>query len=214
MGAGELREIPVADNKHTPSKPAPKDSFPAKSPAHPAPSSSDPKPKTEGQQGQQGHVPGSKYDPNDPNRTAGYGKDGDPVEPVVRRTETLPTDPHAGQAVQRDEPVRMARHAETEEELEKIQDMEHSKIPPPGSRNYVAGQPVNEEEWERTEREANRLADAGRAQRTEAEQRMKENTPGDPDYHPVDPDHRDPDGGRKGQSDAERDRQHREKDRK
>ena len=65
------------------------------------------------------------------------------------------------------------------------------KVPPPGSRHYVAGQPVNDEEWEKTENEANRLAQAGREQRTEAEQRMKENTPGDPDYHPADPDKRD-----------------------
>ena len=65
------------------------------------------------------------------------------------------------------------------------------KVPPPGSRHYVAGQPVDDEEWEKTENEANRLAQAGREQRTEAEQRMKENTPGDPDYHPADPDKRD-----------------------
>ncbi len=116
------------------------------------------------------------------------------VQPVVRPTETLPV--QANRQVG-GEPVGHARHAETPEEVEKINIMEHSKIPPPGSRNYVAGQPVNEEEYDRTEEEANRLAEAGRRQRTEAEQRMRENTPGDPDYHPVDPDHRDPNAGGK-----------------
>jgi len=118
------------------------------------------------------------------------GVDPGAVPPLVRPTETLPTDPHAGKP-QTGEPVGLARHAETEDEVERLDVMEHSKVPPPGSRNYVAGQPVNEEEYERTEAEANRLAEAGRAQRTEAEQLMKENTPGDPDYHPADPDHRD-----------------------
>ena len=116
------------------------------------------------------------------------------VDPLVRETETLPVRAHADA---RGEPVGHARHAETQEEVEKISAMEgfgassNRRVPPPGSRHYVAGQPVNDEEWERTENEANRLAEAGRAQRTEAEQRMKANTPGDPDYHPADPDKRD-----------------------
>ena len=75
--------------------------------------------------------------------------------------------------------------------MEGFGDKSDRKVPPPGSRHYVAGQPVDDEEWEKTENEANRLAQAGREQRTEAEQRMKENTPGDPDYHPADPDKRD-----------------------
>ena len=117
------------------------------------------------------------------------------VDPLKRETETLPVQAHPGP--DRGEPVGHARHAETPEEVEKISAMEgfgassDRKVPPPGSRHYVAGQPVDDEEWEKTEREANRLADAGREQRTEAEQRMKENTPGDPDYHPADPDKRD-----------------------
>ena len=118
------------------------------------------------------------------------------VDPLVRETETLPVEAHPGdEQGKRGEPVGHARHAETPEEVEKISAMEgfgtnsDRKVPPPGSRHYVAGQPVNDEEWEKTEREANRLAEAGRAQRTEAEQRIAENTPGDPDYHPADPDH-------------------------
>jgi hypothetical protein len=161
--------------KHTPSthKSGPvKDTYPAKSPSH----SDEPTPKSP--QPPKATDPVPTHDPS-------------VVQPVVRPTETLPTDVRAGKPNQGEEPVGLARHAETAEEVEKINIMEHSKIPPPGSRNYVAGQPVNEEEYERTEREANRLADAGRAQRTEEEQRMKENTPGDPDYHPADPDKRD-----------------------
>ena len=117
------------------------------------------------------------------------------VDPLKRETETLPVEAHPGE---RGEPVGHARHAETPEEVEKIAAMEgfgseksDRKVPPPGSRHYVAGQPVDDEEWEKTENEANRLAQAGREQRTEAEQRIKENTPGDPDYHPADPDKRD-----------------------
>ena len=116
------------------------------------------------------------------------------VDPLVRETETLPVEAHPGdEQGKRGEPVGHARHAETPEEVEKISAMEgfgtnsDRKVPPPGSRHYVAGQPVNDEEWEKTEREANRLAEAGRAQRTEAEKRMAENTPGDPDYHPAGP---------------------------
>jgi hypothetical protein len=90
------------------------------------------------------------------------------------------------------EPIGHARHAETEEEAAKIRDRERADVPPPGSRNYVAGQPVNKEELEQTEDEAHRLAEKGRELRSEAEKRVAENTPGDPDYHPVDPDHPDP----------------------
>ena len=132
-------------------------------------------------------------------RTGPQGQHQDPVlgttEPLKRETETLPVQAHPGP--DRGEPVGHARHAETPEEVEKISAMEgfgassDRKVPPPGSRHYVAGQPVDDEEWEKTEAEANRLAQAGRAQRTEAEQRLKENTPGDPDYHPADPDKRD-----------------------
>jgi hypothetical protein len=110
------------------------------------------------------------------------------VNPLVRETETLPVKAHIGK--ERGDPVGHARHAETPEEVAKIEAMEmreaNRRVPPPGSRHYVAGQPVNDEEYQRTEGEANRLADAGLRQRTEAEQRMKENTPGDPDYHPAD----------------------------
>jgi hypothetical protein len=113
-------------------------------------------------------------------------------QPLVR-TETLPVSAR----IPKGEPVGHARHAETKEEAEKILDVERAKIPPPGSRNYVAGQPVNEEEAAETEAEAARLAEAGRAQRTEAEKRIAENNPEDPDYHPVDPDHPDP-GKRRG----------------
>jgi hypothetical protein len=109
------------------------------------------------------------------------------AEKSVVRSPTLPVEPKTPAG----EPVGPARHAETAEEVAKIQDMERSKIPPPGSRNYVAGQPVNEEEFEQTQAEANRLADAGKAQRSEAERRVAENNPFDPDYHPVDPDHPD-----------------------
>jgi hypothetical protein len=80
------------------------------------------------------------------------------------------------------EPVGHARHAETKEEAEAIKDVERAEIPPPGSRNYVAGQPVTPEELARTEDEAARLAEAGRKQRTEAEQRQAENDPLDRDY--------------------------------
>ena len=130
-------------------------------------------------------------------------RDPSTVEPLLRPTETLPVAPTGrtlsfsgseGKSLDKEDPVGFARHAESPEEVEKINVYEHSKIPPPGSRHYVAGQPVNEEEYNKTEEEATRLASAGRAQRTEAEQRMKENTPGDPDYHPADPDHRDPKG--------------------
>jgi hypothetical protein len=122
------------------------------------------------------------------------------VDPLKRETETLPVQAHPGP--DRGEPVGHARHAETPEEVEKISAMEgfgsdERKVPPPGSRHFVAGQPVDDEEWEKTENEANRLADAGRAQRTEAEKRLAANNPGDPDYHPVDPDHRDPQAGGK-----------------
>ena len=140
--------------------------------------------------------------PNQPagSRTPGSGAHVDPVlgttDPLVRQTETLPV---AANTDPRGDPVGHARHAETQEEVEKISAMEgfgassDRKVPPPGSRHYVAGQPVSDEEWEKTENEANRLADAGRAQRNEAEKRMAENTPGDPDYHPADPDKRDTD---------------------
>jgi hypothetical protein len=105
------------------------------------------------------------------------------------RTPTLPV----GTREPPGQPVGHARHAETAEEVEKILDVERAKIPPPGSRNYVAGQPVNEEEYEQTEEEANRLAEAGRAQRSEAERKIAENNPFDPNYHPVDPNYPDPD---------------------
>jgi hypothetical protein len=159
-------------------------------------------------------IPGQKHPPQNPPKDAppqqqqrdtrpaqgGSSEHRDPVlgttEPLRRETETLPVEPHPG--VDRGEAVGHARHAETPEEVEKISAMEgfgsdksDRKVPPPGSRHYVAGQPVDDEEWEKTEGEANRLAQAGREQRTEAEQRMKENTPGDPDYHPADPDKRD-----------------------
>jgi hypothetical protein len=62
--------------------------------------------------------------------------------------------------------------------------MEHSKIPLPGSRDYVAGQPVSEEEAAQTQAEADRLAQAGKAQRSEAEKRIAENDPSDPNYDP------------------------------
>ena len=142
--------------------------------------------------------------PVTPNPTGGASRDPvlGTVDPLRRETETLPVEAHPGP--DRDEPVGHARHAETPEEVEKIAAMEgfgsdksDRKVPPPGSRHYVAGQPVDDEEWERTENEANRLAEAGRAQRTEAEKRMAANNPGDPDYHPADPDHRDPQAGGK-----------------
>ena len=136
--------------------------------------------------------------PNQPAGSRPAGAHVDPVlgttDPLVRPTETLPV---AANTDPRGEPVGHARHAETPEEVEKISAMEgfgassERKVPPPGSRHYVAGQPVNDEEWEKTEDEANRLAAAGKEQRTEAEQRLAENTPGDPDYHPADPDKRD-----------------------
>jgi hypothetical protein len=126
------------------------------------------------------------------------------VEPLRRETETLPVAAHPGP--DRDEPVGHARHAETPEEVEKISAMEgfgassNRRVPPPGSPHYVAGQPVDDEEWEKTEREANRLAEKGREQRSEAEKRIAENNQGDPNYHPADPDHRDPQaGGKRGE---------------
>lgn len=159
-------------------------------------------------------VPGQKHPPQNPPKDGppqqgqptgarpaqgGSSEHRDPVlgtvDPLKRETETLPVAAHPGG---KGEPVGHARHAETPEEVEKISAMEgfgsdksDRKVPPPGSRHFVAGQPVDDEEWEKTESEANRLAAAGREQRTEAEQRMKENTPGDPDYHPADPDKRD-----------------------
>ena len=175
---------------HTPKQGTAKDSYPAKSPSHPSPGPSTPLGREAQQQGQtrsSSTAPGSS-EHRDPVL--------DTVEPLKRETETLPVEPHPG-GERRGEPVGHARHAETREEVEKISAMEgfgassDRKVPPPGSRHYVAGQPVDDEEWEKTEAEANRLAEAGRAQRTEAEQRMKENTPGDPDYHPADPDKRD-----------------------
>ena len=125
------------------------------------------------------------------------------VEPLEEReTETLPVQAHPG-GDDRGDPVGHARHAETPEEVEKISAMEgfgassNRRVPPPGSRHYIAGQPVDDEEWEKTEREANRLADAGKRQRDEAEKRIAENNRGDPNYHPADPDHRDPQAGGK-----------------
>ena len=131
----------------------------------------------------------------------GGGAPRDPMgstEPFRRETETLPVVPHPEG---KGEPVGHARHAESPEEVEKINYMEgrDSKVPPIGSRNYVAGQPVDDEEYERTEAEANRLAAAGKEQRTEAEKRIADANLGDPNYHPADPDHRDPQaGGKKG----------------
>ena len=193
----------MTDNKHN--TPPPK-SNPVKehAPAHPAsptstrkdepihPSANNPAGRqTQGQQGQQGSQQGQQ-------RGERGSEHVDPVlgtvDPLVRPTETLPV---AANTDPRGEPVGHARHAESPEEVEKIQAMEgfgdnnDRKVPPPGSRHYVAGQPVNDEEYEKTEAEATRLAAAGKAQRSEAEQRMAENTPGDPDYHPADPDKRD-----------------------
>jgi len=172
----------MVDNKHTPA-PAPKHPV-QESPVQKAPPS--PNLKDEPHKGAAAQPPkaGDPVPTHDPSV----------VQPVVRATETLPV--QANRQVG-GEPVGHARHAETPEEIEKLNVMEHSKIPPPGSRNYVAGQPVNEEEYDRTQEEASRLAEAGRAQRTEAERRMAEANPGDPDYHPVDPDHRDPNAGGK-----------------
>ena len=150
-------------------------------------------------------VPGQKHPPQNPPKDSPPQQQGqqrpreaqqhqDPMgstQPLRRETETLPVEPHPEA---KGDPVGHARHAETPEEVEKIKYMEGTsgqKVAPPGSRNYVAGQPVDDEEFDKTENEANRLAQAGREQRTEAEQRMKENTPGDPDYHPADPDKRD-----------------------
>jgi hypothetical protein len=108
------------------------------------------------------------------------------VPPVVRPTETLPvaaTQPGG-------EPVGHARHAESEEELARIREIEDADPPLPGSRNYVAGQPVNAEERDRTENEAHRLAAAGKAQREAAEELYRKTHPGE-DYVPADPDKRD-----------------------
>ena len=180
----------MVDHKHTPSAPtkqgAVKDTYPSKSPSHPPQNPPKDNPPQQGQQ-----RPAAPK--GDEHRDPVLGT----VDPLVRETETLPVEAHPGK---KDEPVGHARHAETPEEVEKISAMEgfgseksDRKVPPPGSRHYVAGQPVNDEEWEKTEAEANRLAAAGRAQRNEAEKRMAENTPGDPDYHPADPDKRDTD---------------------
>lgn len=126
-----------------------------------------------------------------PPRTASAAPTSDPsvVQPVVRSTETLPVEPRGPD--DRPEAVRHARHAEKPEEVEKLDVYEHSKVPPPGSRNYVAGQPVSEEERDATEEEATRLAEAGEKERREAEKRSREMS-GDDSYHPVDPDHPDP----------------------
>jgi hypothetical protein len=104
----------------------------------------------------------------------------EPAERAAVRTPTLPV----GTKEPPGQPVGHARHAETAEEVEKLLDMERAKIPPPGSRNYVAGQPVNEEEFEQTQAEAERLAETGKAQRSEAEKRVAENNPFDPNYDP------------------------------
>lgn len=101
-------------------------------------------------------------------------------EKAVVRSPTLPVEAKAPAG----EPVGHARHAETAEQAAKIQEMEHSKIPLPGSRDYVAGQPVSEEEAAQTQAEADRLAQAGKAQRSEAEKRIAENDPSDPNYDP------------------------------
>ena len=169
-------------DKHNPPKPPVKDMPGQKHPPQNPPTPSTP----------QGQRPTAPQPGAQPHRDPVLGT----TDPLKRETETLPVEAHPG--ADRGEPVGHARHAETPEEVEKIAAMEgfgseksDRKVPPPGSRHYVAGQPVDNEEWEKTEGEANRLAQAGREQRTEAEQRMKENTPGDPDYHPADPDKRD-----------------------
>ena len=74
------------------------------------------------------------------------------------------------------EPVQPARHAESQEEAEKRQHEKEGKVPPPGSRDYVAGQPVSEEERAETEGEADRLAKYGDAQHklTEDERKRRE----------------------------------------
>ncbi len=202
----------------TASKPPVRDVPGQKNPPHNAPSQTPPRPGQAPQtpppprpgQAPQAPRPGQPPQPaargpqTPPNAPQGArlpqrsGEHVDPVlgtvEPLVRQTETLPV---AANTDPRGEPVGHARHAETPEELEKIQAMEgfgsDRKVAPPGSRHYVAGQPVNDEEYEKTEAEANRLAEAGRAQRNEAEKRMAENNPDDPDYHPADIDKRDTD---------------------
>jgi hypothetical protein len=117
-------------------------------------------------------------------RTRGVAE-GEP-EPVVR-TGTLPVEARSPKG----DPVGHARHAETPEETKKVLDMERAIVPPPGSRNYVAGQPVNEEEYEQTQEEAARLAAKGRELRSDEEKQTAKNTPGDPDYDPDHPDHPD-----------------------
>ena len=207
----------MVDNKH--STPPPKGGQvkepPPKHPASPTATRKDEpvRPSAQNPSGQQQQKPNQPAGSREPYRApssvhgqSGAGAQGgehrDPVlgtvDPLVRETETLPVEAHPGGA-DRGEPVGHARHAETPEEVEKISAMEgfgassDRKVPPPGSRHFVAGQPVSDEEWEKTENEANRLAQAGREQRNEAEKRMAENTPGDPDYHPADPDKRDTD---------------------
>lgn len=155
--------------------------------------------------GSQGDKPSDDKSGTDKTQHAGTSANRDPLgaeKPFRRETETLPVEAEGldgPKGDRRGDPVGHARHAETPEELEKIRYMEgkDTKVPPPGSRNYVAGQPVDDEEYDKTEREAGNLAQAGRAQRTEAEKRMAEANPGDPDYHPADPDHRDPQAGGK-----------------
>ena len=175
-------------DKHNP--PAPQFKEPApKHPPGPHPESTGGKPHDEHKGGSQASP---KSDPTRDQPHADTARDpgSDPkAAPLVRPTETLPVEPTGPQGA--GDPVGHARHAESDEERQKIEAMEYGKPAPAGSRHYVAGQPVNEEEYRRTEDEANRLAQAGKAQRTEAEKRMAENTPGDPDYHPADPDKRD-----------------------
>ena len=142
--------------KHSPSPSASQPPRPPQQPPGSPPKPSDPAPRP----GQPAH---SGSAPRDPVL-------GD-VEPLRRETETLPVAAHPGP--DRDEPVGHARHAETPEEVEKISAMEgfgassNRRVPPPGSPHYVAGQPVDDEEWEKTEREANAsLKRQGAAQRS------------------------------------------------
>lgn len=177
---------PARENPPQKHNPSPGASPPAGAPAHPQ--------QAPGTSGTPLRPPGATpSQPRQPSSQASGAPSRDPSgqpQPAVRPTETLPVQAKSGVGDrQQGEPVRPARHAETPGELESLNYQEHSKIPPPGSRNYVAGQPVNEEEYEETENEANRLAEAGKQQRDEAEERSAAMNPGDPNYHPVDPEH-------------------------
>lgn len=81
--------------------------------------------------------------------------------------------------------VGQARSAETKEQSEAAMKEIGEELPLPGSRNYVAGQPVDEEERDRTEAEATALGEAGKKAREKEDKEIADRIAENAKHNPM-----------------------------